>query len=183
VARKAIPKGVRFDVFKRDRFTCVYCGATPPGVLLHVDHVIAVANGGGNGIDNLVTACQPCNLGKSDKPLDVIPRTLKQKAADAAEREAQVIGYQQILSKMRSRIEDEAWEVADYFNDQLRPGTKTFPTDWLNSVKMFIEKMGHHEVLTSMQLAVGRKPYSAVSCFKYFCGICWNKARKGEVPF
>ena len=32
--REAVSKKRRFDVFKRDGFTCQYCGATPPGVLL-----------------------------------------------------------------------------------------------------------------------------------------------------
>lgn len=47
MARKAISKKTRFEVFKRDRFTCQYCGATPPGVLLHIDHIHPVAEGGG----------------------------------------------------------------------------------------------------------------------------------------
>ena len=59
--RKGISKKTRFDVFKRDLFACQYCGAHPPGVLLHVDHIVAVASGGTNDKDNLVTACQPCN--------------------------------------------------------------------------------------------------------------------------
>lgn len=44
--RKAISKKTRFDVFKRDGFTCQYCGAHPPEVVLHIDHIIAVAEGG-----------------------------------------------------------------------------------------------------------------------------------------
>ncbi len=51
--REAISKKRRFDVFKRDGFACQYCGATPPGVLLHVDHINPVALGGKSGIDNL----------------------------------------------------------------------------------------------------------------------------------
>lgn len=65
--RKPIAKGVRFDVLNRDGFKCTYCGAAPPDVVLHIDHKVAVANGGGNDIDNLVTACLPCNIGKGTK--------------------------------------------------------------------------------------------------------------------
>ena len=68
--RKAISKGVRFDVFKRDSFKCQLCGATAPDVLLEIDHIHPVAKGGTNDITNLITACQPCNAGKSDKTLD-----------------------------------------------------------------------------------------------------------------
>lgn len=42
----------------------------PPDLLLIVDHILPVAKGGKNGILNLVTACQPCNAGQSDRALD-----------------------------------------------------------------------------------------------------------------
>lgn len=69
-AREAIPKRIRFEVFKRDSFRCQYCGAQAPNVLLHVDHIDPVAKGGTNEILNLITSCSACNLGKSDIPLD-----------------------------------------------------------------------------------------------------------------
>jgi hypothetical protein len=67
--RKPIPKSLRFEVFKRDSFTCQYCGSKAPDVLLHIDHIKPVADGGENDILNLVTACVGCNLGKSHKLL------------------------------------------------------------------------------------------------------------------
>ena len=57
-------KKLRFEVFSRDSFTCQYCGISPPDANLHVDHIIPVAAGGTNDIDNLATACQSCNTGK-----------------------------------------------------------------------------------------------------------------------
>jgi hypothetical protein len=67
--RKAIPKSVRFEVFKRDSFTCQYCGRKAPDVVLEVDHINPVANGGENDILNLVTSCRDCNGGKGAKLL------------------------------------------------------------------------------------------------------------------
>lgn len=72
--RKPISKGVRFDVLTRDGFKCFYCGATPPNVVLHVDHIHPVAQGGGNNLSNLRTACLPCNLGKSAKVIPDVRR-------------------------------------------------------------------------------------------------------------
>jgi 5-methylcytosine-specific restriction endonuclease McrA len=40
--RKPLSKKLRFEVFKRDGFSCQYCGAHPPDVLLEIDHVIPV---------------------------------------------------------------------------------------------------------------------------------------------
>lgn len=67
--RKPIRKSVRFEVFKRDLFTCQYCGQKSPDVVLEIDHITPVADGGDNDILNLVTACKACNAGKSDKQL------------------------------------------------------------------------------------------------------------------
>lgn len=76
--RKAISKRVRFEVFKRDSFTCQYCGRKSPEVILHVDHIEPVSKGGDNGIINLITSCEPCNLGKSDVPLSATDRIDKE---------------------------------------------------------------------------------------------------------
>jgi hypothetical protein len=65
--RSQIPQGVRFDVFRRDNFTCVYCGGQSPDVTLECDHKVAVANGGTDDMNNLVTACWDCNRGKGTK--------------------------------------------------------------------------------------------------------------------
>lgn len=69
--RPAISASVRFDVLKRDRFTCQYCGAGAPDVVLHVDHKEPVAHGGKNHSQNLITACRDCNLGKGSGLLGV----------------------------------------------------------------------------------------------------------------
>lgn len=68
--RKSTGKRLRFEVFKRDHFTCQYCGAQPPDVVLVADHITPVAAGGETSIENLLTACEWCNQGKSDRPLE-----------------------------------------------------------------------------------------------------------------
>lgn len=35
---------LRFEVFKRDNFTCRYCGQAPPTAILEVDHIIPSKN-------------------------------------------------------------------------------------------------------------------------------------------
>lgn len=68
--RAEVAVGLRFDVFRRDGFKCRYCGrSVDDGAILHADHVIPASKGGPTSIDNLVTACIECNLGKSDKDL------------------------------------------------------------------------------------------------------------------
>ena len=62
---------LRFDIFTRDDFSCVYCGrsAMVDKVKLHMDHVLPKIKGGPDLKYNLVTACEECNLAKSDLSL------------------------------------------------------------------------------------------------------------------
>jgi hypothetical protein len=65
----AVSKTIRFEVFKRDKFTCQYCGRKSPEVILQIEHVVPKSNGGLDDPMNLVAACFDCNSGKSDRPL------------------------------------------------------------------------------------------------------------------
>lgn len=69
----AVSRRLRFEILRRDGHTCRYCGAMAPTVELDIDHVIPSTLGGTDDPSNLVTACKPCNGGKSsiapDTPL------------------------------------------------------------------------------------------------------------------
>jgi 5-methylcytosine-specific restriction endonuclease McrA len=54
----------------RDGFGCAYCAAPLPIWAHTVDHVVPRSRGGGNGADNLVLACQPCNSSKGRRLLE-----------------------------------------------------------------------------------------------------------------
>ena len=62
----------RFLTFKRDNFTCRYCGRRPPEVQLECDHVIPRAKGGADKRSNYVTSCHDCNSGKGAEPLQTL---------------------------------------------------------------------------------------------------------------
>jgi hypothetical protein len=92
-ARRPLPLSVRFAVLKRDRFTCVYCGKSPPAVAIEVDHVDPVALGGTDDVGNLVTSCRDCNGGKGARPLDRATSTARPvKPPRAAETKADTFG-------------------------------------------------------------------------------------------
>lgn len=170
--RKALSKKTRFEVFKRDGFSCQYCGAHPPAVILHVDHIHPVASGGKNDMDNLITACAPCNLGKSANSLANVPQSLKDKAADIKEREEQIQGYQQVMNGKRLRIDDEAGEVREIY-ERFNEGFTLSETAMV-SVRKFVEELGMYAVMGAMESAHTRPSVRRGQEFKYFCGICWN---------
>lgn len=60
---------LRAKVLIKDSCICKMCGDSPaknPSTVLHVDHIIAWANGGETVEENLQTLCAKCNIGKSD---------------------------------------------------------------------------------------------------------------------
>jgi 5-methylcytosine-specific restriction endonuclease McrA len=56
----------RRNIFKRDRFTCQYCGIQPGKEELTIDHVLPRSQGGTSNWENCVLACVDCNSRKAD---------------------------------------------------------------------------------------------------------------------
>jgi len=56
-----VPAVSRGKLFRRDRFTCAYCGDHLPEQALQCEHVVPESRGGGWTWMNLVTSCGPCN--------------------------------------------------------------------------------------------------------------------------
>ncbi len=64
--RRGLGPKKRFRILNRDGFKCRYCGQSAPDIVLQVDHVEPFCRGGSDDDDNLVAACEACNIGKSD---------------------------------------------------------------------------------------------------------------------
>lgn len=59
-----ITQDVKTVVWQRDGGKCVQCGATD---YLEFDHIIPVAKGGANGVENIQLLCRRCNAKKRDR--------------------------------------------------------------------------------------------------------------------
>lgn len=57
----------RRNIFKRDHYTCQYCGAQPGSEELTLDHVLPRSQGGVSSWANCVLACVACNKRKADR--------------------------------------------------------------------------------------------------------------------
>lgn len=62
------------NIFKRDRYRCVYCNMNDT---LTLDHVMPRSRGGKNTWENLVTCCSKCNSKKGDRTPEEAGMTLK----------------------------------------------------------------------------------------------------------
>ncbi len=69
----------RRNIFKRDKFTCVYCGVQPGTDELTIDHVVPRAHGGQSTWDNCVLACLTCNHRKADRTPEQASMRLRKK--------------------------------------------------------------------------------------------------------
>ena len=62
----------RRNLFKRDRYTCQYCGVQPGSEELTIDHVLPRSRGGQSTWENCVLACVACNKHKADRLPDEV---------------------------------------------------------------------------------------------------------------
>jgi hypothetical protein len=62
--RTQISRAMRRAVFERDEGMCRHCGRPLRFNSFHVDHLVPIARGGGNEMQNLAASCAPCNLSK-----------------------------------------------------------------------------------------------------------------------
>jgi hypothetical protein len=173
--RKAISKRIRFEVFKRDSFTCQYCSAKPPSVPLEVDHIVPISRGGINEIENLITACFDCNRGKSDVELNDIPNSLIEKTERIKLAQFQYLEYKKILKKQEKIINEEVEQINSVYNSFFED--YVLSASFKVTVKKFINQIGFEETKESMEYACVRVSDSSQS-IKYFCGVCWNKIKE-----
>lgn len=109
----AVGVRLRFEIFKRDDFTCRYCGRRSPEVVLEVDHIIPVADGGIDDPINLATSCWECNSGKSSVPLSelITGEDPHDRAVLLLEGERQLREYNAVLAEVNRRVERDLLEL------------------------------------------------------------------------
>jgi len=97
---------LRFQILRRDNFTCQYCGQHAPDVRLEVDHIVARANGGTDDASNLVTACFACNRGKQRLHLgdSYVGRSRQQQSEPALEPIRQLLAEGPKTAKELARL-------------------------------------------------------------------------------
>jgi hypothetical protein len=175
--RKPISKKMRFDVFKRDSFACMYCGQHPPKVILEVDHITPVFEGGKNRLDNLITACFDCNRGKGKHSLEKVPDSLNmlEKVAKIKESELQLKAYRKVLGERDERLKKDVWTVV---HELYSPNKNEIPRKDFNSIKVFVEKLNLEDVVRAARKAVINKGEGSKFLFVYFCGICWRQIKE-----
>lgn len=173
--RKTLGNGLRFKIFHRDAFTCQYCGKRPPEIILEADHVIPVAHGGKDDVDNLVTSCRECNSGKRDKDLSAVPKRVTQNAVDLKERYEQMVAFYKFQNSLDKMTDERVGELSDYWAELW--DEKSFLTVKSEaSIRMFLNYFTTSEIKEAMFKST--KLRSDYGAFKYMCGILHNKRKE-----
>jgi 5-methylcytosine-specific restriction endonuclease McrA len=91
----------RKNIFKRDRYTCQYCGKQPGPEELTIDHVMPRSRGGTSTWENCLLACVECNKRKADKT----PEEAKMPPRKAPKKPSW-----KTLSQVHPKARRESWE-------------------------------------------------------------------------
>jgi len=190
--RKPLSKKVRFEVFKRDNFTCQYCGRSSPEVILEVDHIKPIKEGGTNNISNLITSCRDCNRGKGKKLLNdktMLEKQQKQlkELNERREQLEMMMQWREELLQLEEKNLEYAMKTFEKFTN--------FTLDQKHKIifKKFIKKYGLKEVLKAIDIATsqylkvgsdGKYTIESVErAFKSIGGICNNNRRMKAKPY
>lgn len=174
--RKNISKKTRFEIFKRDCFTCQYCGKKAPDVILELDHIKPVSKGGKNTLLNYVTACFDCNRGKSDKELDDKLSLIKARAqAEFLQTKREQI---QMMAEWQMGLLEEEEQAANLVNEIFQKLTSySFTEEYKNSViKKIIRKYGVEEVINAFKAGLITYDNDPKKVCQKITGICICRA-------
>lgn len=175
--RKPIGPKLRYTVFSRDNFTCVYCGRGVPEVVLQVDHILPVAEGGTNDIDNLVTACAECNLGKGKTILEFkkpLPKKQEDELKNRVEQLQMVRKYRIEKEKLKKEY---AFQLAEYISLCYNLSEPIDDTAFFR----LLDRFSFNELYSAIDIA--KSQYSDVKlAMTKIGGIAYNEKKTREDP-
>jgi hypothetical protein len=184
--RKAISKKIRFEIFKRDSFTCQYCGKSAPDVILNVEHINPVAKGGENDLLNLITACLNCNQGKGTRTLSDSTTIEKQKKQldELNSRREQLEMMMKWKEGMKSLEQQSIDYAVNYWNEKIKRFNFKISDMGVQKIGIYIRKFSLNEILSAIDIAIDTYVYrfsnsvnneNIEEAFNKIPGICHNK--------
>lgn len=189
--RKQLSKKTRFEVFKRDKFTCQYCGRMAPDVVLEVDHIKPVAEGGTNSIINLITSCRDCNRGKGKVKLSDDAEIKKQQdqLAELAEKREQLKMLMEWRTELSSLQQEEVDYICDYW--EKANGYEFGLTEQGRATAMhYLKQFSLPEILDAIDIAIsqyyrgnkriGNAERNISNAWNKVGGICYNRRKMKE---
>ena len=179
----AVSKRLRYEVLRRDNYTCRYCGARAPEAKLTVDHVIPTTLSGSDEPSNLVAACADCNSGKSSTSPDAPLIAGVQHEAERWATAMRMAVEEQANQRPQPRRDLAGEELVEHFDgiwtrywmvgDHDQRIHFTRPTNWRDTVRSLVTA---GLTLSDFGELVKTAVYSgADDTWRYFCRCGWNR--------
>jgi hypothetical protein len=140
--------------------------ARRPEVVLEIDHIHPVSQGGTSEILNLATSCVDCNSGKSDRLLSDDSVVLRQRSQldDLEERRQQIEMMVEWQRGLQS-LDDAGVRAAIDTWHRLVDSTLDFSPDGERYIRNLLNKHGLNDVITAMRAAAAKYiEYDAKGC-------------------
>lgn len=177
--RKPISKKIRFEVFKRDKFTCQYCGRSAPDVVLEVDHIKPVSKGGENDLLNYVTSCYECNRGKGARELsdDSLVKKQQRQLQELAEKNEQL----QMMLKWREELQSFNNNKVEKVNNYIGSISKWIASEnGEKAIRKWLSEFPFELILEAIDISFGQYYDGTERSWEYafnkIGGICANKS-------
>lgn len=114
---------IREIVFKRDNYTCCYCGKfCGKKKIRTIDHKLPKSRGGTDSLDNLVTACKRCNVRKGARTPSEAGMSITDWSKYSWHR--RIFGYDD-----RTEDYENSSDLLDYMNGELLPKDRLIKGD------------------------------------------------------
>lgn len=154
--RKGLSKKIRFEVFKRDKFTCQYCGRKSPDIILNCDHIDPVAKGGTNEITNLITSCFDCNSGKSDRELgdDTVVVKQRKQLEEIQERREQI----ELMLEWKKSLDSLEVDIGEMISDYIESRIKDYALSDKGKlgIENHLKKFGVNDLLNGIDVGLDK---------------------------
>lgn len=166
----AVSKRTRYEVLRRDDFTCRYCRSKDGE--LTVDHVTPVSLGGTDKPDNLVAACRDCNAGKASSGPDgaTLDHLDEQRIAYEKAR-AVIIARETKKAKAKRKVYkqvSEAWGAS-------APRYADMAPDWRVAVMTWMGRgLSAEQIVEAVEIACSKTHLPSGAVYPYACKIAWN---------
>jgi hypothetical protein len=163
----AVSKRTRYEVLRRDNFTCRYCRSADGE--LTVDHVTPVALGGTDDPTNLVACCKDCNAGKTSTSPEA------QTVADVAE---DALRWSKALQRAGEILAERADERDLYLGAffDAWPQYRYLPSDFESTlIRLYESGLPESVMVDAAKTAAHAK--GVWDRPAYFAGICWKRVR------
>lgn len=101
----------RRNIYRRDGYTCQYCGTKPGSEELSIDHVLPKSKGGRSEWSNCVVACTPCNARKASRTARQAGLRLKRQPVAPVWKPSLAIGRFRIKASWEKFVSAAYWET------------------------------------------------------------------------